>query len=160
MLKLNVGVSFCSWIKIQTYTFSANGGGREHGVYEMRKLDNILGVGAVAALTLSSLALGAGAAQAQSWYGERTVERCSGDRCATYRCDGDGDDCTRVTGWHYRYGASGYYYNRGNAYGYDAYRTDYGRTMTRCDGDGDRCATFRCDADGDRCTRVTGWWYR
>jgi hypothetical protein len=35
--------------------------------------------------------------------GYRTMERCYNDRCATFRCDADGDRCTRVSGWRYRY---------------------------------------------------------
>jgi hypothetical protein len=113
----------------------------------MTKLSKIIVQSALAAtLGVTGLAAGAGVASAQSW--GRTVERCSGDRCATYRCDWDGDSCRRVSGYRYRY--NGYYSRR--TWGY--------RTETRCDADGDRCATFRCDMDGDSCTRVSGWWQR
>jgi hypothetical protein len=115
----------------------------------MTKLPNLLARSAlVAAIGMTGLTVGAGAANAQPW--GRTVERCAGDRCATYHCDYDGDRCTRVSDFRYRDAYRGYYTRR--VYGY--------RTMTRCDSDGDRCATFRCDADGDQCTRVSGWWRR
>jgi hypothetical protein len=32
----------------------------------------------------------------------RTVQRCYGPRCATFRCDHDGDRCTKVSGWYWR----------------------------------------------------------
>lgn len=99
-----------------------------------------------ATLALTGVTAGVGVAHAQSW--GRNMERCAGDRCATFHCDWDGDNCVRTGSWHYRYG--GYYTRREYSY----------RTMTRCDSDGDRCATFRCDADGDRCVRTSGWWYR
>lgn len=109
----------------------------------MTKLPKLLVPSAVAAaIGLSGLAIGAGAASAQSWW-SHTERRCTsdGDRCATYRCDMDG--CRRVTDWTYNYG--GYYVG------------DY-RTIDRCYGD--RCATYRCDADGDNCVRTSGWRYR
>ncbi len=106
-----------------------------------------------AVIGLSTLTTGVMTASAQDWrysYAPRTDYRCTSDgRCATYRCDYDGDNCRRVSGWSYR-GYRGYRGYRDYSYGY--------RTETRCTWD--RCASYRCDADGDRCVRTSGFWVR
>ena len=59
----------------------------------------------------------------------RTTIRCSGDRCATWRCDGNGWHCRQISGWYPRSGA----YQRSRYYHRHRY-TD----RDRYDGDRDR----------------------
>ncbi len=42
----------------------------------------------------------------RGYYYERDsyrTQKCDGDRCATFNCDSDGDNCRRVSDWHWRY---------------------------------------------------------
>ncbi|HEY3811599.1 MAG TPA: hypothetical protein VGL66_00110 [Caulobacteraceae bacterium] len=117
----------------------------------MTNLRLLSAAAAIAALGLSSTAIGAHRAEAQPW--TWLTEHCNGDACATFRCDHDG--CTRIA--PYRFGGTdyGYYTDRS----YNGYASDNNATrFDRCFGD--RCATFRCDLNGDRCTRTGAWRYR
>ena len=95
-------------------------------------------------------------ASARDWDDHYHVEqRCTGhgDRCALFRCDRDGDRCTRVSAWQVRRS------DWDDRYRYQSYRRDrddrHGGFITqRCDRDGDRCVTLRCDHDGDHCVQV------
>jgi hypothetical protein len=76
-------------------------------------------------------------------YGDRWRCDREADRCAWFRCEADGDDCRRISGWQQRDGDTSY----GPGY----------RDQWRCNDDGGRCAWFRCEPDGDECRRVSGW---
>lgn len=109
---------------------------------------------AVAALALSGLALSSSVAVAQAW--THAEQHCSDEgACATFRCNDDGDHCTRVSDW--RYGSAdsdrSYYYSDDSRWA-----TEDKRTLERCNGN--LCATYRCNIDGDDCIRMTGWHWR
>ncbi len=105
---------------------------------------------AIAALALSVAAFSAPPAVAQPW--TWLTERCSGDACATYRCDDDG--CTRIAPWRHGGVDAGYFTDRS----YDGYVDENATRFDRCFDN--RCAVFRCDLNGDRCSREGPWRYR
>jgi hypothetical protein len=109
---------------------------------------------ACAALAVSGSASACGAVIAPPW--TPTEEHCSNDgACATFRCSGDGDHCTRISDW--RFSADrhrGYYYSAE-----PRWATQDQRTIERCTAGG-LCATYRCNVDGDDCVRMTDWRHR
>ncbi|HWE44824.1 MAG TPA: hypothetical protein VG407_02260 [Caulobacteraceae bacterium] len=113
---------------------------------------------AVAALALSGLAFSSGAAGAQPW--THVENHCSDyNVCATFRCNDDGDHCTRVSEWRAGAGADldrSYYYRHSD--GDSRWATEDHRTMERCTGN--LCATYRCNIDGNDCIRLSGYSWR
>jgi hypothetical protein len=112
----------------------------------------------IAALALSGLSFSAGVAGAQPY--THTEDHCSDyNVCATFRCNDDGDHCTRVSDWRTNADRDrgGYYYNHVND---EVSRTETQdiRTVERCTGN--LCATYRCNIDGVDCIRLTGYRWR